>query len=411
MIPTHDDCPVCGSTTLQPTVQRVGLPTMQNRVFRTMGEARAAKSGLLDLELCQTCGFVFNNQFDPSLLVYDQDYDNSIPSTVVDDYYRQVASHLHQRYLLREDALVVEIGCGKGVFLKSLCQMFPGVRGIGIDPSYEGPLEEPGLPVRFIRDFFGSNQLAERPDLIVCRHILEHIPQPIEFLRSIAAPLQQFSGVPIFVEVPDLRWIVRQQAFWDFCYEHCNYFTSDSLNLGFLQAGFQPIHSTTGFGSQYLWQEAIIASSETAIGLTNQRASVHELSESLSRYCDLELARVTRMRGVLSTVKEQGWTIAIWGMATKGILFSTLVDPDSTLIDHCIDVNPAKQGRFVPNTGRLISPPERLTELRDQQLMVLVMNPNYLREIQSTCESLHLSCRFMDAQGEEMRSSALRQAA
>ena len=34
----------------------------------------------------------------------------------------------------------------------------------------------------------------------------------------------------ILIEVPDLNWIVKKQAFWDITYEHVNYFSQISLN-------------------------------------------------------------------------------------------------------------------------------------------------------------------------------------
>jgi hypothetical protein len=53
--------------------------------------------------------------------------------------------------------------------------------------------------------------------------------------------------------------------------------------------------------------------------------------------------RMERVRQSVRELKSDGRTVALWGMATKGVLFSLLTDPDALLIDHCIDVNPNKQ--------------------------------------------------------------------
>ncbi len=42
--------------------------------------------------------------------------------------------------------------------------------------------------------------------------MLEHVPDPIAFLRSLRDTLP--SGVPFFLEVPDLDWILEAGAFW-----------------------------------------------------------------------------------------------------------------------------------------------------------------------------------------------------
>jgi hypothetical protein len=33
------------------------------------------------------------------------------------------------------------------------------------------------------------------------------------------------------------------------------------------------------------------------------------------------------------------------------VTFSTLIDADRTLIDHAIDINPAKQGQYLAESG------------------------------------------------------------
>jgi hypothetical protein len=52
-----------------------------------------------------------------------------------------------------------------------------------------------------------------------------------------------------------------------------------------------------------------------------------------------------------------------------------------------IDINPAKQGRFLAGTGlRVEAPGEALARLAPGS-RILVMNPNYLDEIRATCAS------------------------
>jgi hypothetical protein len=94
-------------------------------------------------------------------------------------------------------------------------------------------------------------------------------------------------------------------------------------------------------------------------------------------------------------LKSDGRTVALWGMATKGVLFSLLTDPDALLIDHCIDVNPNKQGCYVPLTGHVIKAPEALTNARE--LTVVVMNQNYADEIRLRCRRLGVDATFVDA--------------
>ena len=81
-------------------------------------------------------------------------------------------------------------------------------------------------------------------------------------------------------------------------------------------------------------------------------------------------------------------------MATKGVVFSVLVDPEGSLIERCIDVNQNKQGSFVPVTGHEISAPESLRAL-SAPVTVLVMNENYLDEIAAECGALGVDAELV----------------
>jgi hypothetical protein len=71
--------------------------------------------------------------------------------------------------------------------------------------------------------------------------------------------------------------------------------------------------------------------------------------------------------------------VAVWGAGAKGVTFCNLIDPDCRLLHCVIDVNPAKQGKFVAGTGHRIVGPKRLW--REGVTAVLVLNPNYAGEV------------------------------
>ena len=51
-----------------------------------------------------------------------------------------------------------------------------------------------------------------------------------------------------------------------------------------------------------------------------------------------------------------------------------------------VDVNPAKQGMFVPGSGQEIVAPERLRDVAPE--LVIVMNPAYAEEIRGDLDRL-----------------------
>ena len=392
-------CPVCAGVDLERTVERPQIPAMQNYVFRTADHARAAKVGRLCLAVCRGCGFAFNSEFESALVDYDQGYDNGVPSSVMGDYYEALAEYLNATYL-HDEGFVVDVGCGKGTFLQALCRKFPRIRGLGIDPSYEGPLQDATGSLRFIREKFAEDQLTERPSLVICRLVLGLINRPVEFLRSLRAAAQAFPGTPFFIEVPDLNWTIQHQAFWDFCYESCNYFTPTNLAYAMRVSGFRTIRSGMAFGDQYIWLEAV--SETAAVDEPPRRDDGEKLVNQLRQYKQAEETLIEQARTRLTQLSQQQWKIALWGMATKGAQFSCLVDPQRRLFDHCIDINRNKQDCFVPVTGHRIESPDVLRLEGTDRLAIVVMNENYRKEIESTCHGFGLQPMFLNANGEPL---------
>ncbi len=379
MIADNPTCPVCGDKHTRIALSRAVMPVMQNRVYRTRKRALATSRASFTLRVCRHCGFAFNSRFNPKLLQYDARYDNRVPSETFEEYYREIAGRLRKVHGLK-DGLVVDIGCGKGHFLEVLCKSANKIDAIGIDPS----LEKVGRVGRitWIRDTFRKGQLEREPSLVICRHVLEHIPSPLDFLKMVRDGLSAFDSVPCFFEVPDLQWIAKNNAFWDLCYEHCNYFTKESISYALELAGFKVVSVSTAFSGQYLWIEA----------KTDESRNAHEKSGSSPKSADRimsfgagEKKFVKSAQAKLRAIRKLKHEIAVWGMATKGVVFSMLVDPAGTLIKYHVDINQNKQGWYAPATGAKILAPEKM-QSEKLPITVIVMNPNYVEEIWRMCK-------------------------
>nr|MEC4315577.1 class I SAM-dependent methyltransferase [Thiotrichaceae bacterium] len=378
---------------------------MQNYVYRSKNEACNAQTGKFELVICSHCGFVHNMSFDEKLLQYDENYDNSVPSKVFEKYYEEIATFLYDNFSL-ENGTVIDIGCGKGTFLKHLCAKYPTVKGIGIDPSYEthSSLKDDKFHnIDFIKDYFKAEHVKESPSLVICRHVIEHIFNPTQFLKNIYFALENFQDVPIFIEVPDLEWILDENAFWDFCYEHCNYFTIKSITYALELSGFSVGKTFKSFGEQYIWVIATNGNKQFKFDTERYCATreAFELVEKLKYYTKKEKNIIEKAKFSLKLVTtKQNKTqtkIIVWGMATKGIIFVNLVDLNNNLINYCVDINPSKQNCFVPHTGHKICPPEDLMQESQSDLAIIIMNLNYFDEIKSYCENLHLLPVYFDA--------------
>lgn len=260
----------------------------------------AAPCGDIALGYCPVCSHVYNYAFDPSLMNYSQDYENSLHfSTRFQQYAVDLAERLIERYDLRGRD-IIEIGCGKGDFLRQICQI-GGNRGIGFDKSFvPDPARDGADPnVRFVVDFFGPAYADEPADLIVCRHVLEHIEDPRAFIAELRRVIGDQRSPVTYFEVPNALWTLRDLGIWDIIYEHCSYFSPASLVYLFETSGFETLDVREEFGSQFLAIEArptssdALQSARTRLDFDRHDARCHGIWRQLLREGGI-LARAAR---------------------------------------------------------------------------------------------------------------------
>lgn len=370
---TIHQCPVCESRRLAPFLQRSQVPVHQNLVVTSQETARAVTRGELDLVVCEDCGFVFNRAFDLSRLAYGEDYDNTQScSAYFDTYLDGLVKDLVERQGVR-NSTIVEVGCGKGQFLRKLVS-YPGAnnQGFGFDPSYVGPDTDLDRRLAFRRCYYDDTCTDVAADVVVCRHVIEHVPEPMALLRSVRAALAHTPRARVFFETPCVEWILRNRVVWDFFYEHCSLFTAASLSLAFENAGFAVERVEHIFGGQYLWLEA--RATDAALPTVQSRPETAALAQAYG--ADEAILR-QKWLARLVELKARG-KVALWGAGAKGATFANLVDPDCTLIDCVVDLNPNKQGRYIPGTGHPIVAPTDLP--RRGVRSAVLMNPNYREE-------------------------------
>ena len=111
------------------------MPAMQNKLYDSLEDAMKAKKLGFNIYGCKDCDFLFNPKFDSKKIKYSRDYDNTQENSLYFyKYLKDLAERLVKKYDLKNKS-VIEIGCGKGGFLKLLYE--GGVKNIkGFDPVY-----------------------------------------------------------------------------------------------------------------------------------------------------------------------------------------------------------------------------------------------------------------------------------
>ena len=380
-------CPACGADGdwTHPFHARDGVPVNSCLLVDTAEQAEGFPTGVLRLAVCRSCGFLMNTAFDPAMTEYSSRYEETQGySARFNDFARALAKRWVDDYGLHGKH-VLEIGCGKGEFLAMMVEAGAG-SGTGIDPSVHPDRIDDALSDRltWIADFYRPEYGEIAADAIVCRHTLEHIAPVADFLREIRASIGDRTDITVLFELPDVERVLAEGAFWDVYYEHCSYFTLDTLVTTFARCGFTVLAADKAFDDQYLLIEAVpdTAAAE-GIEIPVDRIVTTATVELADAYAIGYERRVAALRNEAETTDGP---VVAWGGGSKGVTYVEVVGAER--IDAVVDINPHKHGKFLPGTGLEVVGPESLIDTQPE--MVVVMNPVYVEEISGQLADLGL---------------------
>jgi SAM-dependent methyltransferase len=373
-------CPICASRVSAPFVEIKGVPVHVSTLHRTPDGARTAPRGDLALAFCGGCGFIWNAAYDASIIAYDTDYENSLDhSPAFVSYIGGLAERLVERYDVRGKR-VVEVGCGQADFLRRLCAAGDN-RGFGYDPSYVGEEVDGAVTVR--RELYSEATVGDAdPDFVCCRHVLEHIEQPLEFVSSLRRTLDAGRGTPVYFEVPNGEYQLANGVVWDMIYAHHSTFTEASLRTLFERCGFEVSAAGTSFGDQYLWIEARPA--EHAV-VADRRGEVARLRAVADHFAAGYQGLIGDWNRRVETFASDGQRVVLWGAGAKGVSLLNALER-SAPIGGVVDLNPRKHGSYVPGSATPVVAPESLVDYGPD--VVVLANPIYKDEVRGILAGL-----------------------
>ena len=311
-----------------------------------------------------TLHFLENQAFDERLIDYGSDYQNSQAySNRFMQHMQDVLTHL--KTFFPRNSLLIDVGCGMGAFVE-MVQRDGYFRIKGFDASYQG--ENLAIEKRYLT----SNDRIDA-DLVILRHVLEHVTKPFSFLSDLS---KIFSSTPIYIEVPSLDWTLQNKAFFDITFEHVNYFSQRALQALFNDP--QANHDLC-FDDQY---QFIIAD----LALLGSDFEEHYSSGDwhLPAFSDL----FPNMGTTIDEIDHaaQGKQVYIWGAATKGCLFLAHCKARGKIVDKvtfAVDISPEKIGKYIPGTLIAIANPDEFMQSASVDDILVIVNPAYEEEIRS----------------------------
>ena len=242
----------------------------------------------LDKHACTICGLVKRQSIAGSALFESgyQLYDHAPGAPRESARQHAYATWLSSR-IGRPPRSVLDLGCGNGSLLLALRRQWPDVELRGIDPSAESVARarEAGIDARC--GSVGAVHL-EPADLVVSVNVIEHVEDPVNFMRSMSALVSPEGSLLLVCPDGGRVWLELLFAdhLWSFAGSHLARLAA-AANLDVVGWTEAP----PALGSFQLLQlsragtaEPVALASRAASDLTNAKQHYLEAWNSLDRY-------------------------------------------------------------------------------------------------------------------------------
>lgn len=357
--------------------------------------------------VCEKCWLAQTEDFADAHELFDGSYAyfSSYSSSWV-EHARQYVDAMASRFELGPDALVVEVASNDGYLLQHVKAR--GIPCLGVEPTASTAAAARDKGIEVVDEFFGTS-LGRRlaadgyaADLTAANNVLAHVPDINDFLAGFAALLKP-NGVATF-EFPHLLRLLDGIQFDTIYHEHFSYLGMLSVDRVMRANGLTPFEveelSTHG-GSLRVFAQRTDTGRHQPNG-SIERLMARERSaglDSASVYAGFqEKAERARDELVMFLIeaKRAGRRVAAYGAAAKGNTLLNFAGVRPDLVRYVVDLNPSKQGKFMPGSRIPIVGPEALRNERPNDLLVLPWN--LLHEVRAQNDSLALlGTRFVVA--------------
>jgi len=351
-------CPACGHHAAAAFFDGGQQPLATIVWPGSSGEAQAMPRLPLDFMRCLDCGHVYNAAFNYVDVPYSDKFDK--PNMMFNhgaiwgEHLRRVCELILAH--VPAQPVIVEIGCGKGDLLRALAELRPAGRYIGFDPG--AGVISGNARVEARQELFDPKvHLAEcRPDMIVARHVFEHLISPLAFIQETAfsaAWLGQ-NDLKLFAEVPCIDRVFSTGRTVDFFYEHNSHFTTHSFTNMLEKCSSQIELIERGYGEEVIYGVARLGAKSDTSATASRKPRAEQLAEQANSFRDGAKQAQQNIARQLAELHASGKKTAIWGGIGKAAAFINFFGADAGRFPLVVDSDKDKVGTFVPGAGQLI---------------------------------------------------------
>jgi len=304
-------------------------------------------------------------------VIFDQATGKGVPRSEL------MFNALLERFALADRGRMLDLGCGTGPTLRAFSKLMRGWELNGFDPHL--PDRERVRQIPGVKQVYEGRleQIDGAFELVSAVHVLEHVTEPLAFLRGARRLLQQdgllLVQVPYFPDTPfDLT-----------VFDHCSHFTVRGIERLFEAAGLKVELVSTSLLPKEITVVARVADAEVALPapgaawLAEDTLAVQACLDWLHELQVQARAQPGGQIGVFGTSIGGNWLLGLLG---ERIAF--FVDEDPGRAGSTYRERPVYAPARVPAGCRVLMPlphalAQRIKLRLDPQHFELVLPPSY----------------------------------
>lgn len=385
-------CRLCNSNIEEPFLS-LGNSPLANSYISKDNLYKKEEYYPLNMYLCNKCKLVQVDDFVTSDIIFSPDYAYySSYSTSFLEHCKNYVDMIVSRFNLNQHSRVIEIGSNDGYLLQYFKPY--NIKVLGVDPAREASYEATKKGIETHRFFFNYHYVKQMlhpdiMDLIIANNVLAHNPNLNEFVQSMKYILKS-NGV-ITVEFPHLLNIIKYNQFDTIYHEHFSYLSLTSVNKLFKNNGltiFNVEEIPTHGGSLRIYAKhnddimkgisqnvENILTKESEFGLNNINTYInfkHKVEETKRNILDL-LISLKGNNSMYINKNHKIKTVA-YGAPAKANTLLNYCGIRTDFIDFTVDMNPNKQGKYLPGTHIPIFHPDKIKENKPDYIVILPWN-------------------------------------
>lgn len=322
---------------------------------------------------CNSCGHIFNKAYNEINAV--SIYENSV-YRLKQSKSGSMAASTDELYTIFQEKYskntgfknCLEIGAGSNDFSNLISDLFYSV--YSIDPSFSSHSPHPAAKNQKIIEAFFNLETQKKYfsdksfDVIIARHVIEHVLDPKEFIKTALCCLKK-NGV-LYVEIPNSSTSWTNNNFLDIFNDHVHYFSINTFVNLCIQLKLNVQKIVHFFDNQHI-----------GFFLMRQTDVLQSVIENEQKFLNK-----------LKSYEEKGYSYAIWGLGAQGVaLVDLIADAQIMRPSYLFDSDSKKIGLF---TGRKDFPSiEAPNNQAIDNLNVIVITASlHSREIKKYIENL-----------------------